>query len=86
MEVTANNDLLVPREHIVTAITILTERQGHPSLSEFQINMVQEMVLNHNSLNQLPTGKKKSLTENSSNRPLFRSWKDLALHLPAPGA
>ena len=58
MEETVNNELLVPREHIVAAITILTERQGHPSLSEFQINMVQEMVLNHNSLNQLPTGKK----------------------------
>ena len=63
MEETANNDLGVTREHIMAAISILTLRQGHPSLSEFQLNMVQEMVLNHNSLNQLPTGKnEKSLS------------------------
>ena len=57
MDETVNIELLVSREHIVAAVSLLTQRQGHPQLSEFQITMVQEMVLNHNSLNQLPTGK-----------------------------
>ena len=51
------NNLTVKKEHTVAAINILTAKQGHPPLSNVQINMVQEMVLNHNSLNQLATGK-----------------------------
>ena len=56
MEDDRNNET-VKREHTVAAINILTAKQGHPPLSDVQINMVQEMVLNHNSLNQLATGK-----------------------------
>jgi hypothetical protein len=51
------NNLTVKKEHTVAAINILTAKQGHPPLSNVQINMVQEMVLNHNRLNQLATGK-----------------------------
>ena len=47
----------VQREHTMSAINILTKRQGHPDLSEVQINMVHAMVLKQNSLNQLATGK-----------------------------
>ena len=47
----------VQREHTMSAINILTKRQGHPDLSEVQINMVHVMVLKQNSLNQLATGK-----------------------------
>ena len=57
MDETVILELPVAGEHIVAAISLLTQRQGHPQLSEVQITMVQEMVLNHNSLNQLPTGK-----------------------------
>jgi hypothetical protein len=59
MDNTEKNDLIVHREHTVAAIKILTARQDHPPLSEVQVNMVQEMVLKHNSLNQLATGKHK---------------------------
>ena len=48
---------LVSKADTVAAINILTARQGHPRLSEVQINMVHAMVLRQNSLNQLATGK-----------------------------
>ena len=46
----------VQKEHTVAAINILVKRQGHPDLSDVQINMVHAMVLKQNSLNQLATG------------------------------
>ena len=45
---------------IRSAIEIVRLRQGHPPLTDWQINMVEMLVNQKNSVNQLPTGSGKT--------------------------
>ena len=50
----------VERKHLVQAVTLLTERQGHPPLSSGQMFQLECMVNKENSLSQMPTGSGKT--------------------------